>query len=426
MFTRLKKIYHEFPRLFWVVVGISFIDRVGGTMLFPFFALYITQKFNVGMTDAGILLGTMSAFGFLGNMVGGAFTDRFGRKQLILFGLVFSAVSSLAFGLVTTISMMYPLVIVVGLLGDIAGPAHNAMIADILPEEKRQEGFGTLRVVGNVAWLIGPIIGGFVANKFDYFYLFVSDAVISCIVAALFFRMLPETKPEVRTEAGMPHPEPESIGKTIIGYFKVFRNLGFISFIFANILMLSVYQQMYGTLSVFLRDEHGLDPQNYGILMTASAITVVLFQFMVSRWLRDKPPFLMMSLGTLFFLIGFSMFGYVAAYLLFALALVVITIGEMIVFPVSQGLAANFAPEDMRGRYMAVFGLSWAIPQMFGLAAAGYALDNFSNPGLLWYICGGISALSALSYYFLHLRLGARTQFAPAKDEGQALPATSD
>ena len=202
------------------------------------------------------------------------------------------------------------------------------------------------------------------------------------------------------------------MGKTIIGYFKVFRDFGFIAFILANILMLTVYQQMYGTLSVFLRDEHGLDPQNYGILMTASAITVVLFQFGVSRWLRDKPPFLMMSLGTLFFLIGFSMFGYVSVYLLFALALVVITIGEMIVFPVSSGLAANFAPEAMRGRYMAVFGLSWAIPQMFGLAAAGYVLDNFSNPSLLWFICGGLSAVSAMSYYALHLRLHKQERFA--------------
>jgi MFS family permease len=412
MLKRFRTVYQDYPRLFWIVVGVSFIDRVGGTMLFPFFALYITQKFGVGMTEAGLLLGTMSAFGFGGGMIGGALTDRFGRKQLILFGLVFSALSTLAFGLVTTIQMMWPLVIVVGLLGEIAGPAHNAMIADILPVEKRQEGFGILRVVANVAWLIGPIIGGFVANRFDYFYLFVGDAVISCIVAALFFRLLPETKPKVKTEAGVPHPEPESMGKTIIGYFKVFKDIGFIAFIVANILMLTVYQQMYGTLSVFLRDEHGLDPQNYGILMTASAITVVLFQFGVSRWLRDKPPFLMMSLGTLFFLIGFSMFGYVSVYLLFALALVVITIGEMIVFPVSSGLAANFAPEAMRGRYMAVFGLSWAIPQMFGLAAAGYVLDNFSNPSLLWFICGGLSAVSAVSYYALHLRLHKQERFA--------------
>jgi MFS family permease len=407
----IQKSYNDYPRLFWVVVGISFIDRVGGTMLFPFFALYITEKFSVGMTTAGFLLGIMSFFGFIGSMIGGALTDRLGRKQLILFGLVFSALSTLAFGLVNDIGMMLPLVIVVGLIGSVSHPAHDAMIADILPEEKRQEGFGILRVVANLAWIIGPVIGGVVAKNFDFFYLFVIDAIVSCIVAALFFRMLPETRPQ--PNADVIQTEHESIWKTVRGYRIVLKDAAFLAFIIANVLMLLVYQQMYGTLSVFLRDEHGLDPQNYGILMTASAITVVLCQFFVSRWLRNKPPFLMMSLGTLFFLIGFSMFGFVAAYALFAAALVVITIGEMIVFPVSQGLAANFAPEEMRGRYMAVFGLSWAIPQTFGLAAAGFVLDNFANPSLLWYICGGISAISALGYYTLHLRLHKQERFAP-------------
>ena len=52
MFDRITKIYHEFPRLFWIVVAISFIDRIGNTLLFPFFALYITQKFSVGMAQA--------------------------------------------------------------------------------------------------------------------------------------------------------------------------------------------------------------------------------------------------------------------------------------------------------------------------------------------------------------------------------------
>ena len=80
------------------MVGVSFIDRIGGTLLFPFFALYITQKFNVGMTEAGILLGMLSLFGLIGSTIGGALTDKFGRKQLILFGLVFSALSTLTFG----------------------------------------------------------------------------------------------------------------------------------------------------------------------------------------------------------------------------------------------------------------------------------------------------------------------------------------
>ena len=81
MVRRLNKIYHEFPRLFWVVVAVSFVDGIGGTLLFPFFALYITQKFSVGMTQAGILLGMSSLFGLIGSTIGGALTDKFGRKQ---------------------------------------------------------------------------------------------------------------------------------------------------------------------------------------------------------------------------------------------------------------------------------------------------------------------------------------------------------
>src|ERR671919_1206633 len=140
MLTKLRNLYAEFPPLFWIIVVTLFIDSIGSTLLFPFFALYITQKFGVGMTQAGILLGMSSLFGLIGSMVGGALTDKFGRKQLILFGLIFSAISTLAFGLVNDFNILYPLVIMVGLLSSISHPAHEAMIADILPESKRQEG----------------------------------------------------------------------------------------------------------------------------------------------------------------------------------------------------------------------------------------------------------------------------------------------
>jgi len=419
MFTRLNKIYHEFPRLFWVVVLVSFIDGIGGTLLFPFFALYITQKFGVGMTQAGILLGMSSLFGLIGSMVGGALTDKFGRKQLILFGLVFSAISTLGFGFVNNFAILFPLVIVVGLLSSVARPAQEAMIADILPEKQRQEGFGILRVVGNLAWIIGPTIGGFLAN-INFFYLFVIDSIISCFVAVIIYRVIPETKPEPHA-----HEKSESFLKTITGYRFVARDTAFMSFIVANILMLLVYQQMYGSLSVYLRDNHGINPQGYGFLMTTSAITVVLFQFWLTRLIKYRPPFLMMAFGTIFYVIGFVLFGIVTTYVLFALNIVIITIGEMIVVPTSQALVAGFAPEKMRGRYMAVAGLSWAIPSTIGPGAAGYILDNY-NPNLLWYIGGALCGLSVLAYYFLHLRLGTRQEFAPAQGEELPLPAMTD
>jgi MFS family permease len=338
MFSRLNQIYHEFPRLFWVVVGVRFIDGIGGTLLFPFFALYITQKFGVGMTEAGILLGISSLFGLIGSMFGGALTDKFGRKQLILFGLVFSAISMLAFGLVTEISVLYPLVVVVGLLSNISHPAHEAMIADILPEEKRQEGFGILRVVANFSWIIGPTIGGFLAS-INYFYLFVIDAIISVIVAFIIYRTIPETKPEPHA-----HEKVQSFLQTVAGYRFVARDAAFMAFILANIIMLLVYQQMYSTLSVYLRDNHGINPQGYGFLMTTSAITVILFQFWLTRTIKHLPPFLMMDY----------------------------------------------------------------------------------NPNLLWYIGGALCAVSVLAYYLLHLRLGARPEFAPAPEETMSVAATAD
>jgi MFS family permease len=156
----LRQIYREFPSRFWIVVGVHFVDKIGATLVFPFFALYITGKFGVGMTEAGVLLGLLSLAGILGSVVGGALTDRLGRRKLILFGLMASALSALTLGSVSRFAWLFPAAALVGLFSEVGGPAHAAMIADILPKEQRQEGFGILRVVGNMAWLVGPTVGG--------------------------------------------------------------------------------------------------------------------------------------------------------------------------------------------------------------------------------------------------------------------------
>lgn len=405
--TSLKKLYHEFPKKFWIVVGVHFIDKIGGTLVFPFFALYITRRFNVGMTEAGILLGILALAGMVGSVIGGALTDRLGRRKLILFGLIFSAVSSLLFGSVTQFAWLFPVAVLVGLVSDVGGPAHGAMIADILSKEQRQEGFGILRIVGNMAWLVGPTVGGFVART-SFFALFVIDAVISCIVAVLFYTLMPETKPQ------------HHVGQAVEGLLQTFRNYGivlrdraYVAFLVAGILMGMVYIQMYNSLSVYLRDRHGIQPQGYGLLLSASAVIVICFQIWTMRVIKTRPQFLMMALGTLFYMIGFGMFGVVSAYWLFVLAVVIVTIGEMIVMPTSQALAASFARFDMRGRYMAAYGLCVSVPAALGPAAAGSVIDNY-NPDLLWYLGALLCAMSAGSFYALHIRLGSQPRFAPA------------
>ncbi len=413
-YTWLVKTYNEFPRQFWVVVGTSFIDGVGNTMVFPFFALYITQKFDVGMTTAGLLLGTFSVGGLFGGAIGGAFADRFGRKTPILFGLVLSAISNVLLGTANSLSIMFVIAAVGGLIGSVAGPAHGAMIADILPEEKRPEGFGILRVVGNLTWIIGPTIAGFLAS-ISYLTLFLTDAALSCVVAIIVYYFIKETRPE--KPAG--HQE-QTMTQTMAGYGRVLRDFPFIAFTLCSILMGIVYLQMYSSLSVYLRDNHGINEQSYGLLMSTSAITVIFFQFWMTRQIKTRPPFLMMALGATFYAIGFALFGFVAGMALFAFSIFIVTIGEMIVVPTSQTIMAGFAPPEFRGRYMAVGSLAWILPAVFGPSLAGLILDNY-DPNLLWYISGILTAITVAGFYIMHVRLGANQQFAPS---AKTAPAT--
>jgi len=414
MLFRLQSTYYEYPSRFWILVGASFIDTVGRTILNPFFALYVTQRFGVGMTEAGLLFSVFSVSGFAGNMLGGALTDRFGRKGMVLFGLVFSALSNLTMGFVGSLSTFYILAVVVGFLSDVAGPAHGAMVADILPENQRAEGFGVLRVVGNLAWIVGPTIGGLLASR-SFLLLFVLDAACSLITAAIVFRRLPETRPEARQTA-----QRESMASTFGGYFKVLSDGVFVSFILMAALMNLVYLQMYSTLSVYLRDVHAVPAQGYGFLMSANAILVVLTQFWLTRRIRRYPPMLMMAAGTALYMVGFAAYGFVAVYPAFLAAMLVITVGEMIVVPVSNALVARFAPAEMRGRYMAIAGLSWGIPSAVGPLAAGIILDNY-NPNLVWYAAGGLAAVAALG--FLGLQSAARARLTALENEVEAVPA---
>lgn len=397
MLTKIQSTYREFPQTFWVLTIASFIDRLGGTLIFPFFSLYITQKFNVGLSQAGILFGLFSISSLVGSMIGGGLTDKFGRRNLVLFGLIVSALSSLSMGLVNDLNLFYILAVFVGLLSDVSGPAYQAMIADILEEEKRAEGYGILRVVMNMAWIVGPAIGGLLASR-SFLLLFVLDAISSLITAAIVYRMIPETKPEADEEA-----EPVTLLQTMKGYAQVFSDRLYALFIMISILVGAVYMQMYSTLSVYLRDVHGVPAQGFGTLISINAGTVVLLQFWVTRKTKRYPIMLMMALGTAFYLAGFTAYGFVTTYAFFVIAMLVITVGEMITVPLSQAIAARFAPEDMRGRYMAVFGLSWAIPSTFAPWAAGVIMDNY-DPNWIWYSSGILAAIAILGYFALHLR----------------------
>jgi MFS family permease len=398
MLNKITATYHEYPRTFWMMILVNFIDRLGGSLLFPFFALYLTKRFNVGMTEVGVLFAVFFISGFIGAFPGGALTDRFGRRGIIIFSLLATSLSTMLMGFVDTFQIFIIVAFISGIFTDVGGPAYEAVFMDVLPEEKRASGFGIRRVAFNLAIVAGPAIGGFIAAR-SYLALFIIDAIVSSLVALLVFLLIPETKPALAEGE-----KQETTAETFIGYLRVLRDGRFMAFVGACLLAWLVYMNMNTTLGVYLRDSHGVPESGYGWLISLNAAMVVLMQFPITRRIEKRPPMLMMALGTMFFAIGLGMYGIVATYWLFAVAMAVLTIGEMITVPIANAVVASFAPEDMRGRYNFIYGNSWGISFAVGPYLAGLIMDNY-DPNLLWYACALIGLISVLSFLWLHWRV---------------------
>ncbi len=395
MFKKVKSMYKEYPDAFKVLVLATFIDRLGSFILFPFYSLYITGHFGVGMIEVGILFSIFSAGNIFGGTLGGALADKYGRRAMILLGLVVSGISNIFMGLINDLTIFYILAAFSGLVGNFGGPARQAMIADLLPKEQRAEGFGILRVALNLSAVIGPILGGFLATQ-SYMLLFILDAVSSIITAIIVYLVIPETKPQKQGD------EPgESMVKTIIGYKEVLKDWVFVLFLAISAVVVLVYMQMNSTLSVFLRDVHGFPEQGFGWLLSMNAIMVVFFQFWITKKISKYAPMKMMAFGAMFLMIGFCMYGFISEPYMFFIAMAIITVGEMIVFPVGQVAVASFAPEDKRGRYMAVFAFQWAIPNLFGVLVAGLIMESI-GPNWVWYFAGILSILAIIGFLLLH------------------------
>lgn len=408
MFTKFKSTYKEYPGPFRVLVFATFIDRLGTFLLFPFFALYITARFSVGMTQVGLLFTILSAGSIFGSMIGGALADKFGRRILILFGLVVSGIGSIFMGIIDDLTAFYILAAILGILGDFGGPARQAMVVDLLGKDKQAEGFGILRVAVNLSAVIGPILGGIIVAQ-SYLFLFIADAVSSIITAIIVFIVIPETKPEKKDDK----PE-ETVMKTLVGYKEVLKDVQYVLFLAVSAITVLVYMQLNSTLSVFLRDVHDFPPWKFGFLLSTNALMVVVLQFWITRKFSKYAPMKAMAVGTLLYMVGFGMYGFISEEYLFFTAMIILTIGEMIEMPIAQSVAASFAPEDKRGRYMAAFGFHWAIPNLFGVLLAGVVIDTLGS-NWVWYFAGILSFISAVGFWILHNVTKGR--FAKIKEE---------
>ena len=395
---RAQNVIQEYPQAFWVLMTGTFIDRLGTNLIIPFLAIYVTQRFDAQITQVGLVYTIFAVGSGAGNLLAGALADRFGRRFTLLLGLVCAGTARGTLGLANDFNGLFLAAGLAGLFGAIGWPAQLAMTADLLGPQKRANGFGIQRVVINSTFALGPLMGGLLGPRIGYLPLFALDALTSYFVALVVFSKLPETRPATRTDSPR-----ETFAQTLAGYGRVLQDRTFLAFILISVLTGSAFMQMSTTLSVFLVKFRQLPESFFGGLVMLNALMVVSLQIPITRWVSKIPLLGVMMAGNALYLVGFGSYGLAPSTALFVIAMILITLGEMLVIPTSQALTALLAPLDMRARYVATERFNWIIAQALSPLAAGAIMDRF-DPRWVWYGCSLICAISILGFYVLHLR----------------------
>ena len=338
----------RFPRPFWALVGGNALTSLGGGVLVPYWGLYLTDRLHASGAQAGALLAFAGGMGLVGAPLGGFLVDRIGRRRSLVLGLAGSAAWFVAYGSITSIPWLFALTCL-GLSGDIWPAAVNAAVADLLDPELRAEGYGLQRQVQMAAFAVGPPAGAALVWLFSLRAIFFAIALamaLSLLVVVLF---VPETKPML-AEGEQPPRTRDALRDSRLLLLTLGTGLG-----------VMVYVQFDSVLGVFLHRERGYALATWGLVFGLSPILVATTQYFVARWAGRRSHRAMLALGAALEGVALFILWPTSVLPVLVLAVVIVTLGEMILQPIASTVAAELAPPTLRGAYEALVGVAFAV-----------------------------------------------------------------
>jgi MFS family permease len=390
---RIRHLAAEYPGQFWVLFGGMLISATGASMVWPFLTIYTRQRFDVPLTTVGLLLSLNAAMGLAATFLAGPGADRFGRKGIMILGLSASCLVFAAMRWADRFSLWTTLMGIQGAFDPLFRVGSNAMVADLLPPDRRATAYAMLRMSNNVGVAIGPAVGGFVATV-SYSWAFLAAAVAYALFSLLVLLLVGETLPHTVPQAA----EPASGA----GYAPLLRDGTFLLFCGISTLAIVPTALTMVLLPVYAKEQFGVVESQYGFIMATNAAMVVLFQYSVTQVTRRYPHLPVLAVGALFYGLGAGSVALGQGFAAFLTSMIVLTVGELILVPTGIALAANLSPPDMRGRYMGIYGLGWPVAFGVGPVLGGFLNDHLA-PVTIW--IGGLAfGLAAMGGFLLLTR----------------------
>jgi len=256
-------------RNLYILTFVLFVVMLGYGIIIPIFPFYI-EEMGAGGTELGLLTASYAVMRLIFGPVWGGLSDRYGRKPILLIGILGYVITMVWFGLADTLWMLFAARILSGVLSSATAPTTMAYIGDSAPEEERGGGMGLLGAAGGVGTIIGPAMGGFLGTESlsRPFFVAAGMAALSLILAIIF---LPESHP---AEEG--HKEKEAI-INLGNWWEAIRspigNLFVLTFISTCGLM--IFANVFGLYGL---ERFGYGPEQVGIIMMVLGLVSALTQ----------------------------------------------------------------------------------------------------------------------------------------------------
>jgi MFS family permease len=397
MTTWLNNNYKKYHPQFWLMFIGMFISTVGASMIWPFLMLYVSKRLDTPLTVTASLLTLNAATGLVASFLGGPLIDRFGRKWIMVISLASNGLMYIFLGHAVTFPQFALLLGFGGAVNPLYRSAADAMVADLVSPQERIDAYSLMRWSNNLGIAIGPLIGGSLAAA-SYtlaFYCAACGMIVYSLLLVFFAR---ETLP-----ARPASPEIIPTSERFAGYPAIMRDKAFVSFLIIFTMVTICAVLMWTIMPVYAYRTFGVSENIYKWIPATNAIMVVTLQTLTTRTTKRYLPLLMLSVGSLFYAIAVGSVAFVQGFLGFWIAMVVMTIGELILAPTSSTYVANLAPVAMRGRYMSLFGMTWPVGAGIGPLIGGILSDTL-GPRATWFGGLAIGLLSAIFFWILARR----------------------
>jgi DHA1 family tetracycline resistance protein-like MFS transporter len=375
------------------------VNLIGFGIIIPLLPFY-AETFGASPLAIGLLFASFSVCQLIASPLLGHWSDRWGRRPILIFSLIGTVVSFVMLALAHSLALLFVARVVDGLSGGNITTAR-AYIGDVTTEENRARAFGMLGAAFGLGFIIGPGLGGLFA-RISYTAPIWAAAIITVVATVLAWLWLPETVHRVHAVAGSPWRALRDLG-----HRPALRLLFTIDFLYWG--SFAVYQT---TFALFGERRFGFDATHIGYLLSAFGFLWVVVQGgFVGAVVRRIGERRTLTIGLLFAAVGWGGSAMTHSLPVFIALLVPGAIGIGFCNPSLTSLVSGAAGRHEQGRVQGAAGALESLGRTLG--------PIWGNGALQWFGEGtayGSAALVLIGTAVLSTRYHARASSRSSLD----------